>query len=92
MPSKHHRLWLLGEALAKAKAFVAQLTLEGKAWMTTRQPGPCVGNILPILLLGFSGLCLQDGPLAIHAVDYASTCKSNSDVRRAKSQADVLSV
>jgi hypothetical protein len=33
-------------------------------------PGPCVGNIAPIPRLGFSGLCLQDGPLAIRqAVD-----------------------
>lgn len=41
--------------------------------MVTGQPGPCVGNILPIPRLGFAGLCLQDGPLAIRAVDYAST-------------------
>jgi beta-glucosidase len=40
--------------------------------MVTGTPGPCVGNIAPIPRLGFSGLCLQDGPLAIRAVDYAS--------------------
>jgi len=41
--------------------------------MVTGQPGPCVGNILPIPRLGFPGLCLQDGPLAIRVADYAST-------------------
>lgn len=40
--------------------------------MVTGTPGPCVGNIAAIPRLGFSGLCLQDGPLAIRTVDYAS--------------------
>lgn len=40
--------------------------------MVTGRPGPCVGNILAIPRLGFGGLCLQDGPLAIRTVDYAS--------------------
>lgn len=61
------------DALEKAKAFVAELTLEEKAYMVTGQPGPCVGNIAPIYRLGFNGLCLQDGPLAIRVADYAST-------------------
>ena len=60
------------EALAKAKDFVSQLTLEEKSGMVTGKPGPCVGNIIPIERLGFPGLCLQDGPLAIRTVDYAS--------------------
>ncbi|KAH8594426.1 beta-glucosidase-related glycosidase [Bisporella sp. PMI_857] len=60
------------DALAKAKNFVSQLTLEEKSGMTTGAPGPCVGNIIPIPRLGFPGLCLQDGPLAIRTVDYAS--------------------
>lgn len=34
--------------------------------------GPCVGNIAPIVRLGFGGLCLQDGPLAVRQADYAS--------------------
>ncbi|KAF2004117.1 glycoside hydrolase family 3 protein [Amniculicola lignicola CBS 123094] len=59
-------------ALVRAQAFVAQLTLEEKAYMVTGQPGPCVGNIIPIPRLNFSGLCLQDGPLAIRVADYAS--------------------
>jgi hypothetical protein len=33
--------------------------------MVTGQAGPCVGNIVAIPRLNFSGLCLQDGPLAI---------------------------
>ncbi|USP73528.1 glycoside hydrolase family 3 protein [Curvularia clavata] len=62
--------WEMG--LEKAKAFVAQLTLEEKADMVTGQAGPCVGNIVAIPRLGFPGLCLQDGPLAIRVADYAS--------------------
>jgi len=58
--------------LAKAKAFVAQLTADEKADMVTGTPGPCVGNIVAIPRLGFPGLCLQDGPLAIRVADYAS--------------------
>lgn len=38
----------------------------------TGTPGPCVGNIGSIPRLGFEGLCLQDGPLAIRQADYAS--------------------
>jgi len=38
----------------------------------TGTAGPCVGNIGPIPRLNFSGLCLQDGPLAIRQADYAS--------------------
>ncbi|KAH7377525.1 beta-glucosidase 2 precursor [Cadophora sp. MPI-SDFR-AT-0126] len=60
------------EALAKAKEFTAQLTAAEKADMVTGKPGPCVGNIVAIPRLGFGGLCLQDGPLAIRTVDYAS--------------------
>ncbi|KAL5356253.1 putative beta-glucosidase G [Aspergillus floccosus] len=59
-------------AHSKAREFVSQLTLEEKADMVTGQPGPCVGNIVAIPRLGFNGLCLQDGPLAIRVADYAS--------------------
>ncbi|KAF2648787.1 glycoside hydrolase family 3 protein [Lophiostoma macrostomum CBS 122681] len=59
-------------ALSKAQAFVDQLTLEEKADMVTGTPGPCTGNIAPIPRLNFSGLCLQDGPLAIRPAIYAS--------------------
>jgi beta-glucosidase len=60
------------DAYAKAQQFVGNLTLEEKADMITGKPGPCVGNIYPIERLGFPGLCLQDGPLAIRVADYAS--------------------
>ncbi|KAG0156023.1 hypothetical protein PDIDSM_3199 [Penicillium digitatum] len=60
------------EAYAKARKFVAKLTIDEKADMVTGQPGPCVGNIVAIPRLGFPGLCLQDGPLSIRVADYAS--------------------
>ena len=60
------------DAVVRAKAFVAQLTLEEKSRMVTGQPGPCVGNIEPVERLGFNGLCLQDGPLSNRVADYVS--------------------
>jgi hypothetical protein len=36
---------------------------------------PCVGNIAPISRLGFGGLCLQDGPLAVRQAVYASVAE-----------------
>ncbi|KAF4438677.1 beta-glucosidase G [Fusarium austroafricanum] len=60
------------DAFVKAKEFVSKLTLEEKALMVTGTPGPCVGNIPAIERVGFNGLCLQDGPLAIRVADYAS--------------------
>lgn len=59
-------------AFAQASDFVSQLTLEEKQWLVTGTEGPCVGNIGSIPRLGFEGLCLQDGPLAIRVADYAS--------------------
>lgn len=59
-------------AFQQASNFVSQLTLEEKAQLVTGAPGPCVGNIGPIYRLGFNGLCLQDGPLAIREATYAS--------------------
>ncbi|TFK45955.1 putative beta-glucosidase G [Heliocybe sulcata] len=59
-------------ALAKADAFLSQLTLDEKAQMVTGTPGPCEGNIAPIPRLGFNGLCLQDGPLGARQADFVS--------------------
>ena len=59
-------------AFEKAKAWVAQLTLDEKSHLVTGTEGPCVGNIAPIPRLNFTGLCLQDGPLAIRQATYAS--------------------
>ncbi|KAF2163305.1 glycoside hydrolase family 3 protein [Zasmidium cellare ATCC 36951] len=60
------------DAFERAKAWVAQLTLDEKAHLVTGTEGPCVGNIAPIPRLNFTGLCLQDGPLAIRQASYAS--------------------
>ncbi|OGM48425.1 hypothetical protein ABOM_003397 [Aspergillus bombycis] len=59
-------------ALHKAEHFVSQLTLDEKAWLVTGVPGPCIGNIGPVLRLNFTGLCLQDGPNAVRPSDYVS--------------------
>ncbi|KAH6719543.1 beta-glucosidase-related glycosidase [Leptodontidium sp. MPI-SDFR-AT-0119] len=64
------------DALVKARAFVAQLTLQEKADMVTGQPGPCIGNIVPIPRLNFSGLCLQDGPASLRLANFASSFPS----------------
>jgi beta-glucosidase len=59
-------------AFQKASASTAQLNLTEKAFLVTGVEGPCVGNIAAIPRIGFKGLCLQDGPLAIRVVSYAS--------------------
>jgi beta-glucosidase len=59
-------------AFAQADAFVSNLTLEEKAQLVTGTSGPCVGNIGGVSRIGFEGLCLQDGPLAIREATYAS--------------------
>lgn len=64
------------DALEKARAFVGQLTLQEKADMVTGQPGPCIGNIVPIPRLNFSGLCLQDGPQSLRLANFASSFPS----------------
>ncbi|KAL1643209.1 hypothetical protein SLS61_009358 [Didymella pomorum] len=61
-----------GEALGRARAFLAELTLEEKTQIVTGTAGPCVGNIGPIERLNFSGLCLHDGPLAVRQAVYVS--------------------
>ncbi|KAJ5298613.1 uncharacterized protein N7443_006733 [Penicillium atrosanguineum] len=64
-------------AMKKAKRFVNKLTLEEKSWMATGQPGPCVGNVLPIPRLNFTGLCLQNGPQCVQQGDYSSVFVSS---------------
>ncbi|OAP62570.1 beta-glucosidase [Fonsecaea erecta] len=59
-------------AFSQAQIFVSNLTVEEKAQLVTGIEGPCVGNIGSIPRLGFEGLCLQDGPLAIRQATYAS--------------------
>ncbi|CAF4438795.1 unnamed protein product [Rotaria sp. Silwood2] len=57
------RTW--DQAIAMAKSFVAQLTLEEKCNMTSGIGGPCVGNVLPVSRLNFNGLCFQDSPSGV---------------------------
>jgi beta-glucosidase len=65
------------EAIALADRFVAQLNLTEKAAMVTGNTGGhCDGNINAIPRLGFSGLCLHDGPAAIRTADLASVFPS----------------
>ncbi|RDW82444.1 beta-glucosidase-9 [Coleophoma cylindrospora] len=59
-------------AMAKANAFLANMTLQEKTIMLTGANGPCVGNISPIPRLGFKGLCLQDGPASVREATYVS--------------------
>lgn len=40
--------------------------------LVTGANGPCVGNIAPIIRVGFKGLCLQDGPISLRQADYVS--------------------
>ncbi|PYI04612.1 putative beta-glucosidase [Aspergillus sclerotiicarbonarius CBS 121057] len=59
-------------AFQKASDFVSQLTLEEKVSLVSGTEGPCVGNIAPIPRLNFSGLCIQNGPLALEQGTYSS--------------------
>ncbi|EOD46699.1 putative beta-glucosidase 1 protein [Neofusicoccum parvum] len=68
------------DAFAKAKDFLAELTLEEKVAMVTGTPGPCPGMIAPVERLNFTGLCLQDGPLAIRQAVYANVYPAGVNV------------
>lgn len=57
------RTW--DEAIVMAKAFVQQLNLTEKCAMTAGVGGPCVGNVLPVRRLNFTGMCLQDSPSGV---------------------------
>ncbi|KFY73666.1 hypothetical protein V499_06258 [Pseudogymnoascus sp. VKM F-103] len=59
-------------ALVKANAFIARLNLTEKVSMVTGDNGPCIGNIAPIERLGFSGICMSDGPTAFNRADLVS--------------------
>lgn len=59
-------------AFTQASDFVSQLTLEEKVNLVSGTEGPCVGNIAPIARLNFTGLCIQNGPLAIEQGTYSS--------------------
>ncbi|KAI0095309.1 cellulose-binding beta-glucosidase [Irpex rosettiformis] len=63
-------------AYKKAQATVAKLSTEDKVNLGTGvqwMKGPCVGNIPAISSIpGFSGLCLQDGPVGVRYADKIS--------------------
>ena len=60
------------DAIGKARAYLQQFNQTEKVILTTGsgwQRGPCVGNISPIPLVGFPGLCLMDGPAGVRGID-----------------------
>jgi len=60
---KTTRTW--DQAIALAKAFTAQLSLQEKCHMTAGVGGACVGNVPSLQRLNFSGLCFQDSPSGV---------------------------
>jgi beta-glucosidase len=62
------------DATARAKAFVAGLSLEEKVNITTGTDvqDRCVGNTGSIPRLGFRELCLDDSPLGVRFADFVS--------------------
>ncbi|KAJ6607197.1 beta-glucosidase [Mycena sp. CBHHK59/15] len=60
--------------VARARKFVAQLTLEEKVNVTTGIDvlGRCVGNTGTIPRLGWKGFCLEDSPLGVRLADFVS--------------------
>ena len=62
-PQFQRRTW--DQAIAMAKAFVQQLTLDEKCNMTAGIGGPCAGNVFPISRLNFNGMCFQDSPSGV---------------------------
>ncbi|CAF0779019.1 unnamed protein product [Rotaria sordida] len=57
------RTW--GQAIAMAKSFIAQLTLQEKCHLTAGVGGTCAGNIASLPRVNFSGFCLLDTPSGV---------------------------
>jgi beta-glucosidase len=53
------------QAIAMAKTFIAQLTLQEKCHLTAGVGGPCAGNIASLPRVNFSGFCLLDTPSGV---------------------------
>ncbi|KAJ5243207.1 glycoside hydrolase superfamily [Penicillium citrinum] len=60
------------QAFQHADEFISQLTIEEKVGLVSGTEGPCVGNIAPIDRLNFTGICIQNGPLALEQGTYSS--------------------
>ncbi|KAF2011308.1 glycoside hydrolase family 3 protein [Aaosphaeria arxii CBS 175.79] len=71
-------------ATQKANEFISQLNITEKARIVTGSLNfggrGCIGNILPIERLNFSGICLQDGPTAMNRADLVSVFPSGITV------------
>jgi beta-glucosidase len=63
-----------------ASEFVSRLNLTEKSAMITGKlslgVGGCIGNLLPIDRVGYSGLCMQDGPNGVGLADLTSVFPS----------------
>lgn len=71
------------EAYAKARAFVANLTLVEKVNLTTGtgwEADRCIGMTGSVPRLGFRGFCLQDGPLGVRYTDHNSAFPAGVNV------------
>ncbi|KAF8308382.1 beta-glucosidase [Clavulina sp. PMI_390] len=66
-------------AVAKATAAVAKMSTQDMVNIVTgigNEKGPCVGNLPSITSVGFTGLCLQDGPVGVRYADLVSVFPS----------------
>lgn len=75
------------DAFGKASGLVSRLTLEEKSSMVTGSLAlnigsyaGCIGKLGPVERVNFTGLCLQDGPLAIRLADLASVFPAGVNV------------
>ncbi|PLB49315.1 beta-glucosidase [Aspergillus steynii IBT 23096] len=60
-------------ATEQANALIEQMNLTEKSTIVTGNLGVgCIGNVKPIERIGFPGLCMLDGPTAVHTGDLAS--------------------
>ncbi|KAI9037734.1 beta-glucosidase [Aspergillus affinis] len=60
-------------ATEQANALIKRMNLTEKSIIVTGNLGVgCIGNVRPIERIGFTGMCLLDGPTAVHTGDLAS--------------------